>query len=755
MAPRTRPKKPTADQTFTSKPALKQKRLPARRRTVTHKSTRPTLEKRQSTLTQIADFGRLPSLDDIDGLSDEDGFEEERRPRKRRRFSKARSEPRRDRTLTQMDFVKTPKRTMPVEDSEEEGTLSNSDEEEIADEEGTVDEEGVVDEEGIVNEDLHLTPQSETKGLNLRRPPRPPRRILEIADSTESLETMGSIAARERTTIEEPSRDQVTTVTTHGDTGTNTRAMLPPTIPQTPKRVRLLGIPSSQTPPTTPLSSQKSPRCPGSGKDRSPLQARSTNIPIMKDLVEEVAEPTLELPDPKSPFAPESVPAMRETQPIDSPTKRRAINFRAKMDALRKDGALQQNRRKTRTFERGQIIRSSTSVSLVSETGEDETRIMRSKTGETQFSIGEETQAILGGIDLSSSEVAQEVVHEKEVVEVEADEDEINHEAETEDQGHASGEPIEEDEEQNTIFEIGEPQEPLEDENEELPDRTDELEDDARPPKYIHPREPSPELSYDNCEEEERVPSSQNETPRGTRRIDYETTDQSRHVTFSDQLDTLTLPIPKSPTSTAPPEEDIDTQESVDAASAQLIYESQGYAALAASSPIEAEPMPIPTSSPVATRHSSQPQFRTPRVPRKHNQVQFAEDDETQAPSTGRTESISTTSGTFPKSALKGGRRKSQIPSSQVQHIPSSPLPQGETRSPQPYRIPSSPSSQQQQRFRAEPTTPGIFRFLRGPVTASQLIPDSLRSDVDDGIGLPPRWTQDEEEDDDDDDDEL
>ncbi|TID20863.1 putative ubiquitin fusion degradation protein [Venturia nashicola] len=719
MAPRTRTKNLSAEHTYASKTALKQKRLPARRRTVTHKSKRPTLEKRQSTLTQIADFGRLPSLDDIDGISDEDEFEGERPPRKRRRTSKTKSESRRDRTLTQMDFVKTPRRTMPVEDSEEEGTLS--------------------DDEEIVNEEIHLTPHSETSGLNLRRPPR---KILEIADSTESLVTLGSMSAGKSTVDEESSGEQAISTIANDDTGVHARAILPPGIPQTPKRVRLLTIPSSQTPPTTPLSTQRSPTCPGSGKDRSPLQARSTNLPIMKDSLEEVAEPIPEVPTSRSPFVPEFKSAVRETQPIDSPTKERARNFRAQMDALRNGGALQQLRRKTRTFERGQIVRPSTNVLLVSETGEKESRNTRSKNGETQFSIGEETQAILGGIDLSG-EMAQEPVYEQEIVEDEADDDESNLEVDAgvnkEDQGHPIDGPIADDENQNTIFEIGEPQEVLE----------NEPEDDTLVLQYIRPREPSPELPYDNYGGEERVPSSQNETPRGTRRTAYEATTQSRHITFSDHIDTLTLPIPQSPTSTAPPEGDIDTQESVDAASAQLIYESQAYAALAASSPIEAEPMPIPTSSPAATRHSSQPRFRTPRVPRKSIQVEFAEEDRTQAPSTSRTESISTTPDTYPKSALKGGRRESPIRSPQVEHIPSSPFPQGGNRSSQPHQIPSSPSQRQQQ-FRSEPTTPGIFRFLRGPVTTSQLIPDSLRSDLDDGIGLPPRWTQDEEDDDDD-----
>lgn len=744
MAPRTRTKNPAGEQTYTSMPVLKQKRLPARRRKVTYKSRKPTLEKRQSTLTQIADFGKFPSLDDIDGISDEDEFEGQQPPKKRRRSSKTKGDSRRDRTLTQMEFVKTPRRTMPVEDSEEEGTLSEEDE--------------------IVNEELHSTPHSETQSLNLRRPPR---RVLEIADSTESLETIGSISARQGDGDEAPSRDQATTTTMNdGTTGINTRVMLPPVIPQTPKRVRVLAIPSSQTPPTTPLSTQKSPRCLGSGKDRSPLQERSTNIPIMKDLGEDMAElnpgvpnpevPSTEVPSRESPPVPEFEAIMRETQPIDSPTKKRAREFRAQMDALRKFGALPQNRRKTRTFERGQIIRSSTSVSLVSEVGEYETRATRSKTGESQFSIGEATQAILGGIDLSG-EVAQAPEDEQEEVEVESDEDQYNYGAEAddngEDQDHDFGEPIEEDEQQNTIFEIGEPQEPLEIEFDKLPHRTNEPVDVTLLPQHINPREPSPELPYDNYEEA-CVPSSQNETPRGTRRIDYDSATQSRHVTFSDQLDTLTLPIPRSPNSTAPSEEEeIDTQESVDAASAQLIYESQAYAALAASSPIEAEPLPIPKSSPVATRHSSQPRFRTPSLPRKNTQVQFAEEGYTQAPSTGPTESISTTSGTYPKSALKKGGRKSQIRSSQAQEIPSSPLLQGEIRSSsEAQQIPSSPSSQRQQLPITDPRTPGIFRFLREPVTASQLIPDSLRSDLDDGIGLPPRWTQDEEEEDDDDD---
>lgn len=732
MAPRTRAKKPAAEQTFKSKPALKQKRLPARRRTVTHKSKRPPLEKRQSTLTQIVDFGRLSSREELDDISDDDEFDEKRPPNKRRRTSaKTKSESRKDRTLTQMDFVKTPKRTMPVDDSEEEGTLS--------------------DEEDLGNEELHLTPRPGTKGLNLRRSPR---RILEIADSTESLETIGSISAGHRTVNEEESREQVTTTITNNDAGIENRghAMLPPVVPQTPKRVRMLVVPSSQTPPTTPLSTQQSPRCPGSGKDRSPLQERSTNIPIMKDMVEGVSESIVEAAKPASPFVTEFEPAPRETQPIDSPTKRRARDFRAQMDALRNGGALQQTRRKARTFERGKIIRSSTNVSLMSEIGENEVSKIRPKNGDTQFAIGEETQSLLGDIDLSG-EVAQEPEEEPMEAEAEAEDEEIEAEAEVGDQNENISDLVEGDEDENTIFEIGEPQEPLENEFDELPDRTNEPEDDTPLTQDLNRRESSPELPFDNYEEDDRVPSSKNETPRGTRGTDYDTTPQNRHVTFFDQLDTLTLPIPGSPRSTAPLYEEIDTQESRDPASAQLIYESQAaYAELAASSPIEAEPMPIPTSSPVATRNSSQLRFHTPRVPRKNTQVQFAEEDEAQAPSTGRTESLSTTSGTYPKSALKG-ERQCQTRSSQGDPSPLG-VPSSQTRSSPVQQIPSSPLQRDQQP-RSEPATPGIFRFLRGPVTASQLIPDSLRSDIDDEIGLPPRWTQDEDEEEDDDDDEL
>lgn len=686
MAPRTRAKKPVAEQIYSAKPALVQKRLPNRRTKVTYKPERRLLEKRQSTLTQI-DFGKLSSREQIDD-SDEDDFDEEEAPRKRARFSNRTPQSAMTQTLTQMQFVTSSVRSRPVQDSEEEGLLS--DEEELA-------------------------PHPGTNDLDLQHTPRKP---LEIADSMESLETTKSQQAGGNP--ENGKGSHTVPITNDSSSRADGRAMLPPILPQTPKRVRILAVPSSQTPPTTPLSTQQSPRCPGSANDRSPLQERSTNLLITKERLEHVQQPVIE-PKKSGPVALELKTAARDSLAIESPTKKRARDFRAQMDALRNGGALQQKRRKTGHFERNQVIRSSTNVSLVSEEGENEPRNTRPKTGETQFAIGEETQAILGGIDLSGN-----VVQEPEDEQEEDEEEEEDHQDQTTN-SHVNG-----DQDDDPIFEIGEPQEPLADEHEVPRDLTGTPERDGLQSRGIYPRESSPELPFDNYEEEEeeRVPSSQNETPRGTRIIHDETTTttQGRRVTFSDVADQLMLPVPRSPTSTIPAEVEMDTQESIDPASAQLLYESQAYAVLAASSPIDAQPTPI--SSPEPAPRSNPMYFRTPRLPRIGTQVQSEE--ETQAPSTGRTESLSMTSGTYPKSALKGGRKsQAKTGSSSQAHIHSSPL--------RPCQeLPRSSS----------PRTPSIFRFLKGPITISQLIPDSLRSDLDDGIGLPPRWTQEEDNDD-------
>lgn len=651
MAPRSSTRRPTTDQTYTSTPVLAQKRFPHCRRTVkTHGPARRLLEKQQSTLTQI-DFATLPGRKTIED-SEEDEFSEEEPPRKRRKTlgrpngdegNEVKRKSALTQTLTQMDFV----RSRRVEDSEEEGLLSDDEE---------------------------LEPHPGTNDLDLQ------------SDAMPQLEDLVRTGPRDKARHQDAkSRDP------GHDQG---RVMLPPRNPSTPKRIRILAIPSSQTPPTTPLSTQKSPKHPRSGKDRSPLQERSTNLPITKEIDEDNLELTKEKPSTLQPKSPSKV-----TDPMESPTKQRAREFRARIDELRNGGFLQQTKRKTGPFERNQVIRSSTGVSLESEEAENEVTKTRPQTGETQFAIGEETQAILGDIDIvcESVQYLESKLESEGLKQKETDQDQDT-------SGHGD-----ENDNQDLIFDIGEPQEPLEEQSLDILD-----------PQHVPPHEASPELPL-NSDEEERVPSSQNETPRGTRQIPHQLTTEGRRVTFSDQV---MLPIPQSPTSKTCREEYLDTQESIDPASAQLLYESQAYAALAASSPIgeslfpTSSPVPAPTSGP---SH----QFRTPSS--RRNATKTPTLDETQAPSTGRMESWPMTCGTYSKSAL--GAEQSPV------HIHSSPLLQPETRS--------------------SPTTPGIFRFLRGPITVSQLIPDSLRSGLDDSIGLPPRWMQENSAEDDDEDDEL
>jgi hypothetical protein len=643
MAPRSSTRRPTTDQTYTSTPALAQKRFPHRRRTVkTHEPARRLLEKRQSTLTQI-DFARLSGREYIED-SEEDEFNEEEPPRKRRKTlgqlngdegNKVKRKNALTQTLTQMDFV----RSRRVEDSEEEGLLSDDEE---------------------------LEPHPGTNDLDLQNDIMTQ---LEFVVNTEPKDRLRDHDAKSR---ENPRNKQ-------------SRVMPPPKNPSTPKRIRVLAVPSSQTPPTTPLSTQQSPKHPRSGKDRSPLQERSTNVPMSKELVEDNLEQMKQNPWTLEPTSPS-----KDADPMESPTKLRAREFRARIDELRNGGFLQQTKRKTGPFERNQVIRSSTHVSSESDEAENEVTKTRPQTGETQFAIGEETQAILGDIDF--------MCESERVKQKESDQDQN-----TSDHGDENEN---DDQDQDLVFDIGEPQEPLEEQSLNILD-----------PQHIHPHEASPELPL-NSEEEERVPSSQNETPRGTRRIPHQLTTEGRRVTFSDQV---MLPIPRSPTLKASQEEYLDTQDSIDPVSVQLLYESQAYAALAASSPI-GEP-PVSTSSPVP---ASSRQSRTPTSQR--NATRTPTREETQAPSNGRTESLSTTSGTYPESA----RDAEQSPA----HVPSSP--------------------QRQPEIRSSPTTPGIFRFLRGPITVSQLIPDSLRSGLEDSIGLPPRWLQENSaEDEDEDDDEL
>jgi hypothetical protein len=674
MAPRTRAKRPMEDETYTSTAPVIQKRFPNRRKAIkTYGSAARKREKRQTTLTQI-DFTTLRASGEIEDCEeDEPEIEEDERPKKRRKSSRSKGDDARDRsirqsTLTQIDFV----RRWKVQDSEDEGLLSEENE----------DRQGAEE----------LEPHPGTNEIDIE------------ADHINAPEdTSHNTAAIERD--EDSARNHITdsgpeTINTHERKVRHVRN------PQTPKRVRVLAVPSSQTPPTTPLTTQQTPRQPESGNPRSPLQQRSINDLVTKESTPKspvVAESPTKQRATESPAkrritelsaiqeATESPPKQRapDSSPnilaIESPTKQRAREFRARMDELRNGCAFRQPRHGRVPFRPDQVIRPSTGVSLETTEGDKEGTERRAKTGESQFAIGEETQAILVEIDLACGHIdGGDVDAESEIEDSEpgyTGDKEIN----------LGDKDLATNKEENVH----------EDESVEVLDLTQEPDDDE--PELIHH---SPELPFESYDDEERVPSTQNSAPRSSRR---------RHIIFSDDLH---IPRDSAPMSTTP-KASIEAQESTDPVSAQLLRETQLYADLVPSSPLFAPPPPS----------THRPRFQEPINPQSHDSVRISQATTTDVT---QTQPPSTSLPDNPQSSSKYGPKDQS-------HI----------------LIPSSPQQQQQVASSPIPaSTPGIFRFLRGPITVSQLIPESLRGGGADSIGLPPRWTQDsgaEEMEDDDD----
>ncbi|KAF2421156.1 hypothetical protein EJ08DRAFT_665285 [Tothia fuscella] len=222
-------------------------------------------------------------------------------------------------------------------------------------------------------------------------------------------------------------------------------------IPRTPKRFFAREIPSSQTPPYTPLSTQKTPRrfeevsplkrkLMDSQRNRaspratqaqnSPLKERSTNTilpqalpaksrvpasPLKKvialpqpvrDATHEVRRvvisPRLGIPvvqthqnSPQGSPTPKAAPPCPVARTDDeSPTKKRVREFNARYAALSRQGSGISSRRAEPSIYRGKVIRSSTGFTSL-EDSDTATRPPQAPV-ETQYgSLGEETQALL------------------------------------------------------------------------------------------------------------------------------------------------------------------------------------------------------------------------------------------------------------------------------------------------------------------------------------------------------------------------
>lgn len=273
MIPRTRQQVTAAgaETVYSSGPLLRQKRFPARRRTIrsTAPSTPPTFE-RQQTLTQIQYIQPVSFSSDL--LSDEENDErEERRPKKRRR-TRSSDEKKQQQTLTQIDYI------WPVPKFEDADA-----------------EKGIEPTESL--EDVLVTgnaeePMRALEDASGERRDKRPSPELEWNDDEPTL--LGDVDEEEPA----PSRDtnQVLSSTAKSALESrwdremmsyDTRSKM--NDPKTPKKVRVLEIPSSQSPAASPLSTQsaRSTR----HLSRSPLKERSANARVPPQLVLDEPKP--------------------------------------------------------------------------------------------------------------------------------------------------------------------------------------------------------------------------------------------------------------------------------------------------------------------------------------------------------------------------------------------------------------------------------------------------------------------------------
>lgn len=255
MPPRVR-KSPAADDTVyhPGRPAPRQKHLTApRRRIVSQPLLRAGGRRRQITLTQIE---RGASFDGVTIGDSEDEFEEPRPKKRARRISSLPGKTESQNTLTQIGWIST----IPPSDSEEDEETSEASSQDDDDESGEEDESKI-------------------------RPARESRAIPPSDDEFEGFSdgdaiNPGEDEELEPVTAEKPiHKNEVAHMSKVRDTRKVDSSSSSPNTskrqPQTPRKVRRQEIPSSQSPPVTPLSAIRTHE--RRRLLRSPLQPLSAN----------------------------------------------------------------------------------------------------------------------------------------------------------------------------------------------------------------------------------------------------------------------------------------------------------------------------------------------------------------------------------------------------------------------------------------------------------------------------------------------
>ncbi|KAK5171683.1 hypothetical protein LTR04_007116 [Oleoguttula sp. CCFEE 6159] len=251
MPPATKHKSADKDIVYVSEPPLKQKKFNPRRRVAKPLGYfKPEAPKRQSTLTQI-DFAQLTPREHLDLETHPDDEEWELPGRRTRRRTASRNRKRQS-TLTQIDFGR---RVTP-----------SSDEVELDLDEGVEKEDLHSKRDWHVGngEDVKLADQGQKLAVAAHDPFA--GSITAEREELEVVSCAGPTIARESACLLIVEDSQAP-----ADAGT-----IKPFDPRTPRKTRVLEVPSSQSPPDAPLSTQSLRSYYANA--RSPLHQKSVNI---------------------------------------------------------------------------------------------------------------------------------------------------------------------------------------------------------------------------------------------------------------------------------------------------------------------------------------------------------------------------------------------------------------------------------------------------------------------------------------------
>ncbi|KIV98813.1 uncharacterized protein PV09_09427 [Verruconis gallopava] len=321
-------KRSLEDQVFSSKPVYRQRHFRHRVRAVQavmprEESPRPRKRRRiQTTMTQL-ELGRRSFLDVIgDSDGDEESADERdatRKPARATRKSRLPAKTESQDTLTQ--FVKR--------SSDHRGTVIRDSEDE--DEEATLsDDEGPNPDEAGVKQPLPAP----------KHALQPSEHAMQHKCRKKNLEQAGREYDGEG-----QSSPEMHTVQPASTSRAGRREFT------TPKKIRVLPVPSSRSPPDTHLSTQVTPRLVELPEPRSPLEEKSVNIQSSHWTSGDAKTPNRLTQNPRS--NPERI--------RESPSKRRVRDFNARLALFEKENARSGMQRQSN---RSSVLRSSTRSSI-------------------------------------------------------------------------------------------------------------------------------------------------------------------------------------------------------------------------------------------------------------------------------------------------------------------------------------------------------------------------------------------------------